>query len=59
MPNRWAKVVPPLRGAARNGTPKKVGRPMPMMPLGPPVNWYQLMMTMRMISPKPSVTMAR
>ena len=44
---------------AANGMPKKVGRGMPLMPFGPLVRTAQLIRTMRMISPKPSVTMAR
>ena len=39
--------------------PKKLGRGMLLRPFGPPVKSYQLSSTMRMISPKASVTMAR
>ena len=47
------------RRARLNGRPNKVGRGMPLMPFGPLVSDTQLMQTMRMISPKASVTMAR
>ena len=43
----------------KSAMPKKLGRGMPEMPLGPPVNWYQFTRMMRMISPKPRVTMAK
>lgn len=40
-------------------SPKKSGRGMPEMPSGPLVTSYQLISTMRMISPNPRVTMAK
>ena len=48
--------LPPSRS---NSSPKKVGRGICVMPFGPPVSSNQLRSTMRMISPKASVTMAR
>ena len=53
---KLAKVSGP---AAVKGRPKKVGLGMPEMPLGPLVTSVQLSRTMRTISPKASVTMAR
>ena len=49
----------PSAGLRSNGRPKKEGRGMPEMPFGPPVTSYQFSSTMRMISPKPRVTIAR
>ena len=40
-------------------SPKKLGRGIPEMPLGPPVRLPQLSSTIRMISPNASVTIAR
>ena len=56
---RAKAVIALRRRRASNGRPKKDGRGMPLMPFGPPVNDCQLSRMMRMISPKPSVTMAR
>ena len=59
MPKSWWNAVSPSAGLRSNAKPKKLGRGMSEMPFGPPVTSYQLSRTMRMISPKPSVTMAR
>ena len=57
MPKKPAKVPsPPSMLKVR---PNSVGRGMPVMPFGPLVSDTQLIMTMRMISPKASVTIAR
>jgi hypothetical protein len=42
-----------------NGRPKNDGRGIELMPFGPPESSVQLTRMTRMISPKPSVTMAR
>ena len=55
-PKKLLNVKSPV-GA--NGRPKNVGLGMPEMPFGPLVTWVQLSRTMRTISPKASVTMAR
>ena len=55
----WKASMPSAGLREKSAMPKKLGRGMPEMPLGPPVNWYQLTRMMRMISPKPSVTMAK
>ena len=59
MPSNWWNAVCPSGGERSNGKPKKLGRGMLAKPFGPPVTSYQLSRTMRMISPKPSVTIAR
>ena len=54
------KVWPPsvlARGAI--SMPSTLGLGKPDMPSGPPVSMFRLMSSRRMISPKPSVTMAR
>ena len=56
-PKNAAKVGASPGGA--NGRPKKLGRGIEEMPFGPPDRSVQLVSTTRMISPKPSVTMAR
>ncbi len=58
MPKNSWKVVP-FGELAAIGKPKKLGRGMPEMPLGPPVMLAQFSRMTRIISPKPSVTMAR
>ena len=42
-----------------NGSPKNDGRGIDAMPFGPPEKSVQFTRMTRMISPKPSVTMAR
>ncbi len=56
-PKKPLKVSPAAVGA--KGRPKNVGLGMSEMPFGPLVTSVQLSSTMRMISPKASVTMAR
>ena len=51
--------MPPSGAPRANGSPKKVGRGISEMPFGPPVTGAQFSSTRRMISPKPSVTIAR
>jgi hypothetical protein len=58
-PKYWWNDWVPSGGLRTKSRPKKVGRGMPAMPFGPPVACCQFSSTMRMISPKPSVTMAR
>ncbi len=59
-PKNWWKVVPSstlgLRAISR---PNTEGLGMLEMPSGPPVKPVRLTSSRRMISPKPSVTMAR
>ncbi|MNV76276.1 hypothetical protein D3C71_1696150 [compost metagenome] len=60
MPKNWWKVVPPsVLGLRVSSRPNTVGLGMPEMPSGPPVKRVRLISSSRMISPKPSVTMAR
>ena len=59
MPKNPLNVVTPSGAERTNGMPKKDGRGIEEMPFGPPVTGDQFNRTMRMISPKPSVTIAR
>ena len=59
-PSHWWKVVAPSTLASRAiSRPNTVGLGMLEMPSGPPVQSVRLISSRRMISPKPSVTMAR
>ena len=56
IPKKALNVLSPK---GEKGRPKKVGFGMPEMPFGPLVTSVQLSNTMRTISPKAKVTMAR
>ncbi|MCY1452524.1 hypothetical protein D9M71_694490 [compost metagenome] len=58
MPRNSWTGIPPSFARRPNSRPKKVGAGTDM-PFGPPVKLSQLFSTRRMISPKPSVTIAR
>jgi len=60
IPKNWWKVVPPSTVGERViSRPSTDGLGMLEMPSGPPVQSVRLTSSSRMISPKPSVTMAR
>ncbi len=60
QPMKSWNVVPPSVLARRViSMPNTVGLGMPEIPSGPPVSVFRLISSSRIISPKPSVTMAR